>query len=289
MSTPVLHAALGYMGRGWPVAPIYGPDPTRSTGCSCPDPECSSPAKHPTTRQGILDASTEERLARIWWERHPGRGVALATGEPSGVWVLDLDGEEGKRTFLALQEDHPPLPRTPASRTGGGGFHLFFRMPGDRDVRNSAGKLGHGIDVRGTGGYVLLPPSGHVSGRRYQWVAGRSPDDLQVALAPIWLLDLMAPPMVEMTAPAPPPMQMGRRYVQRAIEDECMALASTPEGSRNERLNRAAFALARFVGTGEADAASVARALAYAAAQAGLEAREIARTLESAFSARGVA
>ncbi len=99
----------------------------------------------------------------------------------------------------------------------------------------------------------------------------------------------VARPRVDRPRVPAPDAPRGSRYVQRAIEAECLALASTPDGSRNERLNRAAYALARFVGTGEADAASVARALAYAAAQAGLGEREIGRTLESAFSARGVA
>ena len=193
-ASPVLRVALTYMPRGWPVVPIYAPDPSRPTGCSCRDHECSSPAKHPTTRRGIHDASTEERLARIWWERHPRRGIALATGEPSGVWVLDLDGEKGKCSFLALQEDQGRIPNTVASRTGGGGFHLLFRMPGNREVKNSAGQVGDGIDVRGTGGYVILPPSGHVSGRRYAWLRGRSPGEIAVADAPAWLLDLVAPP-----------------------------------------------------------------------------------------------
>ena len=293
MSTPVLHHALDYMARGWPVAPIYGPDPTRSTGCSCPGPECSAPAKHPTTRRGILDASTEERLARIWWERHPGRGIALATGEPSGVWVLDLDGEEGVASFLALQEEHGRIPPTPTSRTGGGGWHGLFRMPEGRDVRNSARRVGPGIDVRGTGGYVVLPPSGHVSGRRYEWVAGRSPDDLQVAHAPIWLLDLVAPVRTELPpARHEAPIHAGtpRRlaYVRAAIESECLELARTGEGARNNRLNEAAFSLARFVATGEADPERLAYALTCAARHAGLPEHEIERTIASAFRAREV-
>jgi hypothetical protein len=286
----VLRDALAFQARGWPVAPIHGPDSTRPTGCSCRDPECGSPAKHPTTRRGILDASTEDRLARIWWERHPGRGIALATGEPSGVWVLDLDGEAGKRSFLALREAHGRIPSTITSRTGGGGVHLVFRMPGDRDVRNSTGQVGDGIDVRGTGGYIVLPPSGHVSGRRYAWLRGRSPGEIEVADAPAWLLDLVAPPRRELAFPPPTSGHpKGSAYVRAAIEAECRELEGTPEGHRNDRLNVAAFNLARFIASGEADGPAVARALAYAAARAGLPEGEIRKTLRSAFEARGVA
>ena len=263
----VLQAALAYQARDWAVFPVKG--------------------KRPATRRGVHDASTEERLARIWFERHPDRGVALATGEPSGVWVLDVDGEEGERSFLALQEEHGSIPGTVTSRTGGAGHHLLFKMPPGRDVRNSASRVGCSIDVRGTGGYIVLPPSGHVSDRRYAWFPGRGPDDLPLATAPGWLLDLVAPPLA-VQEPAPVPnAPRGNRYVRAAIEAECNELARTPEGSRNDRLNVAAFNLARFVVAGEADAFQVARALAHAAAQAGLREREIARTLESAFGARG--
>ena len=282
-----LRAALAYMAHGWPVVPIYAPDPSRPTGCSCRNPDCSSPAKHPTTRRGIHDASTEKRLARIWWERHPGRGIALATGEPAGVWVLDVDGKGGRASFRTLVGSHGDLPLTPTSRTGGGGWHLLFRMPADRDIRNSAGQVGTGIDVRGTGGCIILPPSGHASGRRYAWARGRSPDELGMADAPEWLLDLVARRREE---PESTPMHdapRGSRYVRAAIERECMDVARTPEGQRNDRLNVAAFNLARFVASGEADGPAVARALTHAAAQTGLGEREIHRTLESAFGARG--
>lgn len=97
----------------------------------------------------------------------------------------------------------------------------------------------------------------------------------------------VAPPRDE-RAPAPlPDTPRGGRYVAAAIKRECRKLVSAPEGSRNETLNRSAYSLARFVASGEADAYMVARELSDAAARAGLEEREIARTLESAFSARG--
>jgi len=284
---PMVREALAYMARGWAVGPTWGLDPSRPSGCACPDPGCNSPGKHPVTRHGCKDFSTSERLARIWWERQPSRGVALATGEPSGVWALDVDGEAGAVALGELTARHGRLPDTVTSRTGGGGWHLLYRMPEARDVRNSASRVAPSVDVRGTGGYIVLPPSGHVSGRGYEWLAGRGPHDLPLADAPSWLSDLVAPPEVERTPAPMPDAPRGSRYVRAAIEAECRELARTPQGSRNDRLNVAAFNLARFITAGEADAPAVARALAHAAAQAGLGEREIARTLESAFGARG--
>lgn len=76
--------------------------------------------------------------------------------------VLDVDPEEGgEESLAALQRANGPHPRTASSRTGGGGTHLFYRYPGQagREIRNSAGFLGPGLDVRGDGGYVVVPPS----------------------------------------------------------------------------------------------------------------------------------
>jgi replicative DNA helicase len=75
-----------------------------------------------------------------------------------------------------------------AAKTGNG-VHVYFKMPGGADVRNSAGKVGQGIDVRGTGGYVVIPPSPHPDGGVYEWIKGREPTECPIAYAPTWLLE----------------------------------------------------------------------------------------------------
>jgi hypothetical protein len=77
--------------------------------------------------------------------------------------------------------------------------------------------------------------------------------------------------------------------VSKAIEMEALELAHTGEGNRNNRLNEAAFSLARFVATGEADPGKLADLLAIAARHAGLPEDEIEKTIRSAFHAREVA
>jgi len=172
----MLEVAKRYQAAGWAIFPVKG--------------------KIPTTLHGVLDASVECHLADIWFERFPDRGVALATGKTSGVWVLDLDGEVGLASMARLQQEHGDLPKTVGSKTGRG-FHLFWKMPEDGDVRNSASQVAEKIDVRGTGGYVVLPPSPHPDGKLYEWLKGRSPTDIPIVAAPEWLVGLAQGPKVE--------------------------------------------------------------------------------------------
>jgi hypothetical protein len=48
-----------------------------------------------------------------------------------------------------------------------------------------------GIDIRGDGGFIVVPPSLHASGRRYAWDLSAHPDDVPLAPAPAWLLALL--------------------------------------------------------------------------------------------------
>jgi putative DNA primase/helicase len=151
-SAPTLHdAALAYAGRGVPVFP------------------CEPGAKRPLTRNGHWDATTETQVVRQWWQRWPSANVGVPTGKKSGVVVLDVDVDDGGLESLAkLEYAVAPAPKTARARTGGGGIHIFFRYPRGTEIRNSAGLLGPGLDVRGEGGYVVVPPSR--TQRSYQWV-----------------------------------------------------------------------------------------------------------------------
>src|SRR5215211_1206215 len=116
--------------------------------------------KTPYTKNGHLDATTDKSRITAWWNRWPNANPAAPTGERSGVFVLDVDKDKwGFGSLEALEEEHGELPTTYIVKTGGGGFHYYFRLPPDVVIRNSAGKLGRGLDVRGEGGYVLLPTS----------------------------------------------------------------------------------------------------------------------------------
>jgi putative DNA primase/helicase len=181
-------AALAYAGRGWPVLPLHALD--RLGHCTCRDGSgCTSPGKHPRTTHGLVDATVDGEQIRNWWRRWPNSNVGVVTGPRSGIIALDVDPRHGGDAALAeLEATLGTLPRTVEARTGSGGRHLLFCSPEDREVRNSAGVLGTGIDVRGRGGFIVAPPSAHASGARYTWRAGCSPDDTRIAIAPEWLV-----------------------------------------------------------------------------------------------------
>jgi hypothetical protein len=86
--------------------------------------------------------------------------------------------------MATLERETGPLPRTARSRTGGGGVHVFFRYPAEKEIRNSAGWLGPELDVRGEGGYVVVPPS-RTQGV-YEWLDKSSP------IEAAWLLECLS-------------------------------------------------------------------------------------------------
>ena len=90
-----------------------------------------------------------------WWTANPDANIGIATGKVSNLVVVDVDGEEGKKSLAELVAKYGKLPRTPKVKTGKG-VHYYLR-PRDNTVHNSVGRLGKGIDIRGDGGYVVAP------------------------------------------------------------------------------------------------------------------------------------
>ena len=137
--------------------------------------------KKPLIRDWPNAATDDQGQIREWWGRWPEAGIGLVCGQRSGVYVVDIDSRhEGTASWQDLVFTHGE-PLTMQSRTGGGGYHLFFSTP-SYELGNSAGRLGPGIDTRGDRGYVVLPPSPHASGATYEWVQWRRPQ-----LLPRWI------------------------------------------------------------------------------------------------------
>lgn len=162
----------------WTTFPLH---PIRPDGsCGCGDPTCKDVGKHPCVRWGAKTLG-----AGVAVPIPPGFGVGVATGARSGIIGLDLDRKNGLDGLAALQL-LGDIPETLAVATPTGGLHLYLRHPGF-PVPNSASVLGPGIDVRGDGGYLVLPPSSHRVGGRYEWIDPNVP----IAEAPAWLLELL--------------------------------------------------------------------------------------------------
>ena len=157
----LLEHALSYAAKNWRVLPLHTP---LNGGCSCRQPACSHPGKHPRTRHGLSDASTDPATIKQWWQQWPDANIGIVTGPESGLVVLDVDPRhDGDKSLRDLERQHGPLPLTPEVLTGGGGRHFYFTYPEGATIGNSSGKLAAGLDVKGKGGYVVAPPSLHPS------------------------------------------------------------------------------------------------------------------------------
>lgn len=274
-----LNAALAYASRGLPVFPLH--DPTEG-GCSCGSPDCSSPGKHPRTVDGVKAATTDAEQLAAWWSKWPRANIGLATGE---LVVFDLDGAEAIEAFRDLFRDHDARDDafTTIVTTGSGGLHFYYRLSeGSEPVRNSASRIGPGIDVRGEGGYVLAPPSLHPSGREY--VTSRRSAPLSL---PGWLRDLAVGPPPAPPAPpvAPPTHRDGTRYGLAALADQVSRVESAGKGGRNHTLNAAAYILGRVVGGGGLVEDVARDQLLAAALRCGLRQTEALQTIDSGLTA----
>ncbi|MGW0841434.1 bifunctional DNA primase/polymerase [Streptomyces sp. NPDC002787] len=176
--TPEALAAISYAERDWRV--IWAP----------------RGSKHPAVRAWQDRATTDIATVVRWWTANPAANVCIATGRASGIFVLDVDdkgGVGGSVTLAALERQHGDLPDTYTHGTGSTGVHYFFNYDGiDFDVRNSAGKLGSGLDIRADGGQVVAPPSRVDEPEHVMPYVALV--DAPVAAAPKWLIDRLRPP-----------------------------------------------------------------------------------------------
>lgn len=175
-------------------------DPQGKPYCSCSKKEkCPTVGKHPAVRWRTLTywSEIEPSDNGIHGSPGPGGGFGIPTGRRNGIFVIEGDVKPGKgpngsdidgvSALLAMG----PLPETRVVRTPSGSAHFYFQYPSDevfaaygcKDIRNSGGALGPGIDVRGEGGMVVGEGSPHKRGGVYEVVVDVAPAPL-----PEWLL-----------------------------------------------------------------------------------------------------
>jgi len=180
----MLEHALKYQSLGWPVFPLHG---IVDGQCTCGNPDCGkSSGKHPRTKHGHHEATTNEQQIIDWWAEWPDSNIGVPTGAVSGIIALDVDKPELAADFLSKNKS----PKTAMQRTGregGQGRHVIFKYPGHH-VKSISGVV-PGLDSKGDGGYIVVAPSIHYSGNRYEWM--QDPDAVPLADAPKWWLDLV--------------------------------------------------------------------------------------------------
>lgn len=261
----MLAAALRYAAKDWAVFP------------------CRPRQKVPATKHGCKDATTDTDQIHRWWTAMPDANIGVATGAPSGIYVLDIDAKDGgHETLMDLIAAHTAAGAFAAlwQMTPTGGYHAVFKMP-HGDLGNTAKTLGAGLDTRGTGGYILAAPSVHPNGGRYRWGERIDPPTI-----PGWLLTLLRPAPKPRTPAKPLEIDsVGDEYIDAALQGEAELVAQAQPGARNHTLNTAAFNLGQLVGAGLLSSDRVWDVLTAAGRQCGLGDREIHRTLTSGLTA----
>jgi len=261
----ILKAAKYYTnGLGWRVFPVLG--------------------KIPACSHGVKDATRDQEQLEGWWGEE-GFGIALACGEPSGVLVVDLDGDAGADSWTKLLHEHegPGAPNPgPMARTANGA-HSYFAWDPNSNIRNSVKRL-PGVDVRTTGGYVVLPPSEHPAGGTYQWMT--PPWKRPLPNIPTWLEEALASaprraPVIKPNAGA----TVGERvtaYVRHALENCEKRIQEAGPGKRRPTLNAECYRLMQFAYAGALQPIEVRNVILAAARRAGVEEKEIRRIMDAA-------
>ena len=257
----MLDASLWYVQNGLPVFPVHS---IRGGFCSCGNPECEHPGKHPRTSRGFKDATKDPEQVRRLWEKWPDANIGIPTGRDSDLLVVDIDPRNnGDDSWEKLIREYGSIPDTAEQVTGGDGRHILFRDAGIPVPK----ELAPGIDIKSTGGYIIAAPSLHLSGNRYQWdgIAGKNAL-LHRAPAPAWLLERLAANRKEKrSAPesAANPFRSGERNVKltslagtmrrRGMGQEAIEAALQKENRRRcvpplaeEEVRRIAASVARY-------------------------------------------
>jgi len=173
--------ALFYASKGWNVIPL-------NENSKFP----------PKIKEWQHEATIDVNTINQWWSKWPNANIGIATGEKSGIFVLDVDGPlhgtneskgiDGHNSLEDLLNDHGgAIPGTVEAITPSGGRHIIFKYPAGIIIPNSSNSLGDGLDVKSTNGYIVAAPS-LVPAGEYVWDCGLHPDEIVPVECPAWLI-----------------------------------------------------------------------------------------------------
>lgn len=221
--SPLVTAALALAASGLPVFP------------------CNA-EKKPIVESGFKSASRDPAIITEMFMQPGAILIGVPTGRASKLVAIDVDPRHGGDTWLHKHQHH--MPRTLTHSTPSGGLHFIFRDPDRVEIRNSQGRIADGVDVRGTGGYLIMPPSPGY-GVKHNGV---------LATMPQWLVTACLKP----EPPPPPPRSYrpplagdGTPYGLKALREECIAIQTASFGKQEKTLNDAALKMGGLVAAGE--------------------------------------
>jgi hypothetical protein len=255
-------AAVTYIrDRRWALIPLHHVLPDGACSCRFAATDADHQAggksvgKHPISKgwQSGPPMSLADAFS-IWGDSTPDANIGIRTGAVSGIFVLDVDPDNGgMESFRLMQAANGGLPHTYSVRTGSGGWHFYFRLPSAFRVSNGANRLlvqkyGPGLDIRGEGGQVVAAPS--VSGKGAYTVL----DDAEPADAPGWLLELLQATVDTMPVTDSPVVEdlpvvadlrateaaRVQRYAEHVLAQEEAGYIEAPPGTGNQALFTAA-------------------------------------------------
>jgi hypothetical protein len=228
MKNEIFDAAIVALDSGWSVMPV-------------------SREKKPIVKwKAFQTERPNSDLLAEWFADYPGRNLGLITGAISGRFVVESDTEEALEYLISRGIPECPIAQSsqPFKR------HFHFAHP-EFDVQNSASAIFPGVDVRGDGGYAVLPPSVHKTGVRYEWIV--SPSSVALPQAPDWILEAVRKPVFMPQEAPPPSLQMisgASSYATKAFENELENVRGAVDGAKHAQLFKSVASVAEFIPLG---------------------------------------
>lgn len=163
-----LEAALELARKGYRVFPLY--EIAKNGACSCRRKECGNAGKHPRTKNGVKDATSDPKKIRAWWTGHPNANIGIAAG--NGLVIVDVDARHGgTQSLIELIGEYGELPDDRLVNTGSPGSKQYHLSTPDSTLIRNLTNVRPGIDLRSDNGYGIAPPSNHKSGGTYKWLS----------------------------------------------------------------------------------------------------------------------
>jgi len=180
-----------YAKKGYIAFPVHGVSRVAGNSyCECGNPDCK--AKRPYESWGHLK-DADERRAEEWETKYPNCNIGMPTGSANGFWVLDIDAKSNGIETMKRIAGNNRFPDTPRAQTGGGGYHYFFKWDERAEELGISSNSGvfTGVDLKGEGGYIVAPPSKHMSGSSYNWITDAEIGKLDLKPMPDWLYEAL--------------------------------------------------------------------------------------------------